>query len=260
MTPAVPARIARRAVVVLVCILTSVALARAADPSTLWHIVHERCVPNEAQHHDPAPCALVDLSHGEARGYVVLKDLVGTTQFLVLPTARVAGIESAALVAPDAPNYMEDAWEARRFVAARAPAPLAREDVSLALNSALGRTQNQFHVHVDCLRADVHDVLATHSALLGDAWAPFPEPLAGHRYIARRLVATDLAGVNPFLLLAEASPSAREYMSDYTLFIAGASFAGLPGFILLADRADPIHGDFASSESLQDHACALLRR
>ncbi|HUA76738.1 MAG TPA: CDP-diacylglycerol diphosphatase [Acetobacteraceae bacterium] len=240
----------------LLLVLLLVGTARASDPSALWHIVHDRCVPNEQQHGDPAPCALVDL----AAGYVVLKDIVGATQFLLLPTARITGIESPELLAPGAPDYMQDAWEARRFTKARAPAPLSRQDLSLAVNSVFGRSQNQLHVHIDCLRADVRDALAAHLAGISDAWAPFPVLLAGERYIARRLVAPDLADVNPFLLLADSSPGARAHMGDYTLVVAGAVFAGKPGFVLLADRADPVLGNFGSGEALQDHECALARR
>ena len=236
-------------------LLLSAAGARA-DPSALWRIVHDRCVPNQVRHRDPAPCALVDLSRGVARGYVVLKDRRGATQFLVLPTARITGIESPALLAADAPDYMQDAWQARRFVRARAPRPLARADLSLAVNSVYGRTQNQLHIHVDCLRRDVRDALAQHRAVIGDQWRPFPVALAGHSYIARRLIMRDLAGVNPFRMLAAAGPDIRAQMGDYTLVVAGFSFAGRPGFILLADRADLPNGDFGSGEELQDHACA----
>src|SRR6202030_69128 len=62
----------------------------AADENGLWRIVSERCVPNEKLNHQPSPCVAVDL----AGGYVVLKDLVGRTQYLLLPTARVTGMES----------------------------------------------------------------------------------------------------------------------------------------------------------------------
>jgi CDP-diacylglycerol pyrophosphatase len=51
--------------------------------------------PGQEQKGDPAPCALVDLRERDAKGYVVLKDLVGATQYLLIPTARVSGIESA---------------------------------------------------------------------------------------------------------------------------------------------------------------------
>ncbi|HEV2264497.1 MAG TPA: CDP-diacylglycerol diphosphatase [Stellaceae bacterium] len=231
-----------------------VSAARAdADPLALWRIVHDECVPNQIDRHDPSPCALVDL----AGSYVVLKDRVGATQFLVLPTARITGIESAALLSPRVPDYMQDAWAARRFVQAQASGPLTRADLSLAVNSIFGRSQNQLHIHVDCLRADVRDTLARHRAAIGDTWQPFPVALAGHDYIARRLVIPDLEGVNPFRTLADQVPEARANMGAYTLVVAGATFAGKPGFIVLADRADPARGDFAKGESLQDHACAV---
>jgi len=31
----------------------------------------------------------------------------------------------------------------------------------------------------------------------------------------------------------------------------------VPGFVILDDRADPAHGNYAGGEELQDHACAL---
>jgi CDP-diacylglycerol pyrophosphatase len=250
-----PARRVRFAVAVAAIVLGSA--AAHADPSALWRIVHDRCVPDETHHHDPAPCTLVDLSHGVARGYVVLKDRRGATQYLVLPTTRITGIESPALLATDAPDYMQDAWRARRFVRARAPAKLARDGLSLAVNSIYGRTQNQLHIHVDCLRRDVRDALARHRVAIGKRWRRFPVPLAGHSYIARRLPKRDLAGVNPFQILADAGPDERTHMGDYTLVIAGFSFGGRPGFVLLADRADLPEGNFGSGEELQDHECAV---
>ncbi len=224
-----------------------------ADPLALWHIVHDQCVPNQIERHDPSPCTLVDL----AGGYVVLKDRVGATQFLVLPTARITGIESAALLSPRVPDYMQDAWAARRFVQQRALGQLTRADLSLAVNSIYGRSQNQLHIHVDCLRQDVRDALTRHRNAVGDKWQPFPVALAGHHYIARRLVLFDLSDVNPFRTLADEVPEARANMGAYTLVVAGATFGGKPGFIVLADHADPTRGDFANGESLQDHACAV---
>jgi len=52
-------------------------------------------------------------------------------------------------------------------------------------------------------------------------------------------------------------PEARANMGEYTLVVAGATFAGKPGFIVLADRADLLRGDVANGESLQDHSCAV---
>ena len=68
----------------------------------------------------------------------------------------------------------------------------------------------------------------------------------------------DLAGRNPFRLLAEGDPAARAGMGLETLFAWPTTFAdGAPGFVLIADRASP--GDAASAEELQDHDCKVLQ-
>jgi len=233
---------------------------RAADSEALWKIVHDKCVPGEQQNGNPAPCAFVDQREGDAKGYAVLKDIVGTTQYLLIPTARVPGIESDSLLAPDAPNYFADAWRERSFTEQAAGHLLPRQAISLAINSAFGRSQNQLHIHIDCIRTDVAAALQRQLGAIGDSWAPLPEPLADHPYQAIRVLAYALDGANPFALLADGVPGAREAMGEQTLVVVGAEFAdGRPGFIILTDRINPAMGDKASGEELQDHACALAQ-
>ena len=60
---------------------------------------------------NPAPCSIVDLS---GLAMWCLKAFPGATQFLLLPDgARHEGIEDPAILAPDAPNYWDEAWRAR---------------------------------------------------------------------------------------------------------------------------------------------------
>src|SRR5277367_2126737 len=73
----------------LLLVSACTAMAIVHGPDALWVIVHDECVPDEQQHHDPSPCTLVDLRGG----YVVLEVPFGGTQYLVMPTARVTGIE-----------------------------------------------------------------------------------------------------------------------------------------------------------------------
>lgn len=224
-----------------------------ADPNALWTIVHDQCVADERAHHDPAPCSQVQLSAGEQRGYAVMKDIIGARQYLLLPTARITGIESPELLAPDATNYFAEAWQARAFVEQRAGGTLPRDWMSLAVNSAVSRSQNQLHIHLDCVRADVRDALRADAALIGPTWAPFPTPLAGHTYWAIAVPGVDLA-VNPFTLLADGIDGARADMGLYTLVVVGADdVGGRPGFVVLADGADGETGDVAGGEQLQDH-------
>ncbi len=224
----------------------------SADANALWHIVSEQCVPDQKQNHSPIPCAKVDL----ADGYAVLKDRVGNTQYLLLPTVRVTGIESPEILAPNAPNYWADAWKARSFVEDRARRHLPRSAIGMAINSLNGRTQNQLHIHIDCVRLDVRTALRKHAADIGTSWSPFPALLVGHDYMAMRLEQPDLGGVNPFALLADGVPGARAEMERQTLVVIGDSFQGKDGFVLLADHARPDIGNWGAGEQLLDHACA----
>lgn len=242
----------------LAAALVGSAVAHAQNPNALWQIVHDKCVPDQAQNGDPKPCADVNPGHGGASGYAILKDTRGATQFLLIPTERVGGIESVSLLSPASPNYFADAWAARVFVERVLGHPMPRDTMSLAINSELSRSQNQLHIHIDCIRSDVRDALLHARATIGRHWAPLGVALAGHRYSAMLVAGTSLAGHDPFKLLAQSVPGAVADMGHYTLVVAGMTFADRkPGFVVLADHADPAHGDDAGGEELQDHACAL---
>ncbi|MGY4709421.1 CDP-diacylglycerol diphosphatase [Mycolicibacterium sp. CBM1] len=226
-----------------------------ADPNALWTIVHDKCVTDVRAFRDPAPCAQVYLSPSEEHGYAVLKDTVGARQYLLIPTGPLSGIESPELLEPDATNYFAAAWQARAFTEQRAGGTIARDWMSLAVNSAVSRTQDQLHIHIDCLRADVHDALVSGAGSIGSTWTLLPVPLAGHTYWAMGVPGTDL-GINPFTVLADGVAGARADMGRYTLVVVGTDVGGQPGFILLADRVDAASGDTAGGEELQDHhAC-----
>jgi CDP-diacylglycerol pyrophosphatase len=224
----------------------------AADSGALWRVVHGLCVAHMRLDGHPAPCSKVDLF----AGYAILKDRAGATQWLLVPTARLTGIEDPRLLAPETPNYWELSWENRGLLEQRAQRPLAREEIGLAVNSLHGRSQNQLHIHIDCVRADVVADLATRRDRIGPEWRPLDVELAGRRYLARWISEADLAANDPFRLAAE-MPAARADMGRQTLVLIGAaSRAGEPGFVLLNDQADADTGDRGHGEDLLDHACA----
>ena len=238
-----PVRLRLAAAILALCVglgLGALA-ARAADPDALWKIVHGHCVP-DADNGDPAPCALVTANDA------VLKDINGATQFLLIPTARVTGIEDPAVLAPGAPNYFADAWSARRFVEAKAGHALPRDAVALAINPPGARSQGQLHIHVDCIRPGIRNALR--ALPIGTGWAPLPAPLGEQRYAAMRWQG-DALDRNPFDALAGDLPGARAAMGQYTLVLAGTK----DGFILLAGRIG--QDGNGHGEDLQDHGCAL---
>ena len=227
-----------------------------ADADALKKIVEGKCVPAMQTAGSPGPCKYVDLD----KHYAVLKDLQGASQYLLIPTSTVEGIEDATLEQPNANDYFEDAWEARRYMDESLLRSVPRDDVGLAINSVKGRTQNQFHIHIDCARADVLATLASDENSTTEAWAPLPAPLLGHPYLARKLEQADLSAVNPFALLATGVPAAGADMGDQTLVAIAATFAdGHDGFYLLDDHVDLAHADLASGEELLDHDCGVLK-
>lgn len=229
-----------------------------ADPMALWNIVHGQCAPHTEAGQGPSPCERVEFSRGEDQGMALLKDRVGVAQFLAIPTRRVAGIEDPLAVDPAAPDYFAFAWSARDALASKLGAALPREDVSIAINSAFARSQDQFHLHLDCLDKDVAATLAGDLDSFDDAWRPMAEPLKGRVYWARRVLSDDLSGVRPLALLADGLPGAKAHMANESLIAIGAAFAGKPGFALLADRAELTQGGHA--EDLQDHDCAIAQK
>jgi CDP-diacylglycerol pyrophosphatase len=227
----------------------------AASPNALWRVVHDLCAPDMKLNGIPAPCSAVDLK----RGFAVLKDMSGQTQMLVIPTRRILGIEDPRLLEPTSPNYWQAAWDARALFEKRAKRPVPRQDIGLAVNSVYGRSQNQLHIHIDCLRPDVAQALASNQARIEARWAPLGVDLVGRRYQAMRIDGEDLGPHDPFKLLAEGQPDARAAMGRQSLVLVGAAFAdGHDGFILLSHPANMILFDNGHGEDLLDHRCGIL--
>ena len=229
----------------------------AGDPSALWKIANEKCVPNMRDAKNPASCDVVDL----AAGYVALKDIVGDTQFLLIPTARLAGIETPDILLDGAPNYWDHAWRMRRLTEARAGKALMRESLSLAINSAYGRTQDQLHIHIDCVRRDVRDALAAHRDALDVYWDEFPVRLASQTRRAYRIDGENLGATDPFRLLAGGIPDAATEMGRHSLVLVGMTWSnGVKGFALLDGGAGLSPPNRGSGKVSPDHERALAPR
>jgi len=246
----------QRFVLALAALLALAGTAHA-DSDALWKIVSDKCLPDERDHGQPAPCAKVDLG----KGYVVLKDIVGETQYLLMPTAKITGIEDPAVLAPNAPNFFADAWAERHYLIEAAKRDLPRDAISLAINSVYGRTQNQLHIHIDCAAIGLRDKIAANIAAVGDHWAPLPVQLNGRNYQAMRVTGETFDGVNPFRLVADGIPGASQAMDRHTIVVVGATLpGGAPGFVVLDKEANVPAGDYGSGEELQDHSCALAKQ
>jgi CDP-diacylglycerol pyrophosphatase len=224
--------------------------ALTADRDALWRIVNGSCVPAAAADQPPAPCQATDLEHGT----VIIKDQVGVAQMLALPAARVTGMEDPMILAPDASAVWEAAWRARSLMEQRLGRPVSRDWVGLAVNSALARSQDQLHIHVDCLAPPVHEQLR--SLVPGEDWRQ--AMVSGHAYWVRWIDGDDLSALNPIRLAADGPAGGDGGLGQWTVAVVGAVSAdGRPGFHILASKAQPLIGNFAHSEEVLDHECRL---
>ena len=223
----------------------------SSNPNALWNIISQKCLPNQRSNGKPAPCAQVD----EQQGFVVLKDMNGPLQYLLMPTARITGMESPALLEPATPNFFSQAWAARHYMAEKYGKPIDDSNVSLAINSQYGRSQNQLHIHISCLLPEVKNRLIKDGAAMGYNWQQLPDKLLGHTYLARKVTPAELNQRGAFRILAEGVPEADKKMGHF-----GMAMVSLQGgdFLLLASERDLLKLNNASTEEIQDHKCAVL--
>ena len=238
--------------------LVLIPFAAKADRDALWKLVDRECVPDQREHGNPAPCEQVDLSEGAERGFAVLKDNDRRKPhaFLLIPTRRLGGIEAPELLAAGAPHYFNQAWVARVHLMSLLKLQLAWDMVGLAVNSAADRSQDQLHIHIDCIRPEVRDALRSNEDAINDQWSELNLPAPDHPYMTIKLASDSLGKSDPFQLLADANLGAKDQMGLETLAVVGTVFKnGTRGFYALSSRH--VAGVPARSEDLLDTSCAL---
>ncbi|WP_322107106.1 CDP-diacylglycerol diphosphatase [Paraburkholderia sp. J41] len=224
----------------------------AVDSDGLWKVVGGQCVPNMRDKGQPGPCTTVDFQKRD----VVLKDIAGRAQYLLIPTDRVSGIESAEILYGGSPEYWADAWAATHYVQAKLGQPLAANQLGIEINSSKQRSQNQLHIHVDCMRTDIADALAPFGHMPPGQWRW--TTFDGNRYRVTRVTSlTDRS--NPFRVV-ERDLGPKQSMAVQTILVTGAgSDAKRDGWLIINSGLDVENGS-GSAEGLLDHRCAAAPR
>jgi CDP-diacylglycerol pyrophosphatase len=225
----------------------------SSDPGrdALRQIVQNQCLVDWVQHQSPAPCErifLADPQNPQGSGYAILPDKKGAAHYLLIPTQTMHGFDAEELLDPDLPNYFAQAWKARDVITKFVGHPVLRTAIGLAVNNAHSRSQDQFHIHIDCLRQDVVDSLHAEAEHVAGKWAPIT--VMGSTYQAMRIEAVSLDGASPFELVAELGPQVKHHLGDYTVVVAGMQYKSGAGFMLLT-------GTGPTGELLLDSSCAV---
>jgi len=207
----------------------------------LWRVI-QTCVLNHTLTGGAFPCLEANLSDGADRGYVVLRPF-GSSDLILAPTRRIVGVEDRFLRTPDAPNYFEDAWQARKFLGDSRGSYRSQSGVALAVNSRQSRTQDQLHIHIGCLSPAATQTIETLApALPTDRWAPVGRPFHGPELWGRLLIGDTLASANPFHLIVDgwsnpAPPPDRSQLAITIVRIEPSR--GRKGFAMLASYSNP---------------------
>jgi CDP-diacylglycerol pyrophosphatase len=210
------------------------AFSPPGQSDALWLVIDAGCNQGWA----PVP----KLQCHPERGDAVLKDRCGETHYLLVPTARRAGVESPELLRDGEPDYFADAWAARDRVIADSGRLQARSDeLGLAINSRWGRSQGQLHIHIDFVRQEVRDAIAQW-ARAGASGSTVM--LFGHAY--RIAHVASLQRPSPFQRAATAADTPQQREMN-TIAVVGD---GDGGFYLLLGRADLARGNRGHAEEI----------
>lgn len=223
--------------------------AHAASRDVLWNRLSQKCVPDYLAADTYQPCALVNLDDR----YVIYKVDNDPYQYLLLPTDRITGIEDARLLNDDTPNYFYLAWLSRTFLTEKLDRKLKEKDISLTVNAANTRTQDQLHIHISCLSKEARAVLDRVDIRdLGTQWTPLPEQIRKHTYYAKKLSLSELKTDNVFRMVKEKVASDSGNMK-YT----GVALVNVDKATFLVLEASGTLEKGVSAEEIQEHGCAL---
>ena len=214
----------------------------------LWQIVSERCVPEQQHSGSSISCLQVNL----AQRYTVFNDANGPLHTLLIPIDKITGIESPELLNSKAENYFQHGWDTRYFLQQRAAFPIPERYLALAVNSRYGRTQNQLHLHLSCLKPEVYQAILQQAENIGYQWKKLDTPLSGRRYLAIRAA----EATNPFIALAQYLQAEGDAMDNYGLarIVADKGEA-----ILLATRVQLMALTLGTAEELLDFDCKVAQ-
>jgi CDP-diacylglycerol pyrophosphatase len=225
-------------------------LAPGAGRDALRETIQKECLTNWRAHHDPAPCERIVLegAQPDSPGYAVIEAPKGGAHYLLVPVQTLAGADSGELLDPDLPNFFAEAWGARDLLSKYVGHAVPRTAIGLVLNTAREREQNQFHLHLECLRQEVAETLHAAAASVTGKWAPVS--VSGSTYQAMRIADPTLDAINPFELVAKLSMDAKHHLENYTMLVAGMQYSDGAGFVILT-------GTGPTAELLLDPGCTV---
>lgn len=213
-------------------------------PDTLWALAQccERSLTGDVG------CRVYD----KTNDYVIIKDnsVRKPQSYLIIPTSRVTGIEDGLVNRPPVVDFWQYGWAQSRTYPGYPTA-----DTGMAINSEQGRTQNQLHIHISCVRPDVKTALD--QAPIGFFPAqPITLRLPPHDNLYRATKVTGLTGEQSPFLVFQSDPQVRDHMGKQSIAVVGSSVAD-QYFVLDTQSGD---GKSGHAEELLEQTCKSASR
>jgi len=215
---------------------------------SLWKNVQERCLAAAAPTH--ADCVIVD----RQQGFVLYKDMIGASHYLVIPDETVAGVDDPRVWQDGQRNAWAFGWQARGTVATAIGRPLPDTLVGLAINARASRSQDQLHIHLDCISERARDFLAA-----GDIGTQWRDLRFDGKPVRAVLIPADQSTlpVNPFRVVRQ---DVGGDIADRGVFVTYVRPpGGTPGFVVVDEPVDRASGAKGHASDFLDRGCKLGR-
>ena len=228
------------AAMALLATLLAAGWVYASNRDGLWQAVNQHCLQDS---NDQSVCPK------RADNYVLVKTNQTPPHFLVVPNTLLSGIEAPAFWTAEPGNYFRAAWLERPYAAAHLAGGVALSRVGIAINSAQHRTQDQLHVHINCVNPQVLAELEQQQGQIGEQWQDLRLNSVGEVYRARRMADNEVPA-DLFSQLLARYPQLADARGAQTAFAASLNFRDggwrvvvLEGEYRAGDAAYPGHAE-----------------
>lgn len=225
----------------------------------LWRNVQQRCLaPPQSQQPRHADCASVD----RAQGLVLYKDAIGVSHYLVIPARPVTGVEDRRAWDGSGANAWAYGWAERGIVGQALGKPVPDDMLGLAVNSRTSRSQDQLHIHLDCISAAARAFVNGANGPIGTEWTSlrFDGKPVRARFIP---AAAPVLSADPFALVGGRADDPGASASavpppDRGIFLTyGQDRQGRPGFFLVDQPVHAAAGSNGHASDFLDRRCRL---
>ncbi|MGL3234382.1 CDP-diacylglycerol diphosphatase [Pseudomonas aeruginosa] len=185
--------------------------------------------------------------------YYVFKDRKGEYHNLLVPIQEISGVESGRLYF-NGSNFFYNAWQDRGLL--RLEGVRDETVYALAVNSSYGRSQDQFHIHISCLKPGVHRVLTKKVKNLRGQWEKLFIGKEKQEFNAVKISYLDFKGGAVFPLVFGFSVNNKVPLKK-----VGVGVVVFGGEVLVLVRVVDFRSfDFASIGDILDYNCTLVEK